>query len=115
MGVAGDLDNAIDSPSYDSGWFTVTAGSEKELFHNLGGDEDDYVYKLDFRPTDGLQAGISYINNIGIGGYSTWDSMNLNTFRGGYLRRLTPAYFRVGKMLDDSNIYQMRFRIWVKM
>ncbi len=36
-------------PSFDSGWFDLTAGFANMVTHGLGGDTDDYVVYLEGR------------------------------------------------------------------
>lgn len=89
-------------PAYDSGWEAIDPAEVLTLTHNLGGpDIDDYVVDLMFLNGDGahhLSYGGDEIGSDENGAF--WHSLNTNSVK-------------VTRREDDSEVSQVRLRIWV--
>ena len=83
--------------AYDSGWVGLDYPSSTTLYHNVGGDIDDYFIELTFR---GFPSPVGIgINNDGIG-------------TDGYFHKVTTNWLVVTRTggINNTNI---RVRIWV--
>lgn len=96
-------------PTYDSGWFSGSAGYYVRLYHDLGGNPDDYIVDLQY--TDLASVGI---NQRCYGGCDLRanDGSFANTKQGAYWRNLTDSIIEVGRRSQDTFAVQMRVRIW---
>ncbi len=92
-------------PAYDSGWVSIEQDVGKMIWHNIGGNVSNYVVDMQFKDTSGAGAGI---NNGGFGGYGSD-----NKYFGGFWYGLAANAIYVRRYPDDSNLDQVRIRIWV--
>lgn len=109
VALAGEPYRAL--PHYDSGWTALTAGGAAVyLYHNLGGDSDDYVVDMQYR------SGGSGVNQRYYGGNdfgtNVSGSMSENDRVGAYWRSLTSSSVAVYRRPDDIYASQVRVRIW---
>jgi hypothetical protein len=98
------------SPSYDSGWVDLTAGSNKSLYHYIGGNPDDYLVDLQFQnATDGTHQmfyGGTDLGSNPIGGLNEDDRI------GACWQMLNDASIRVFRFEEDIYAPKARVRIW---
>ncbi len=98
-----------ETPDYDSGWQSITANTDIDFVHNLGGSADDYTVVLDQKET-GLSS-THGINNHYVGG-----DINYNPTRtdmGTFWVLLTNSSIKVWRNPDTvSHVDQVRIRIW---
>ncbi len=94
--------NRFPAPHYDSGWYTMTAGSDHVFTHNLGGDPDNYIVDMQFKDESyGVHQwfyGVDY-DNLGNKWGAAWHS-------------LTDSTITVDRMSNDTNVDYVRVRIW---
>jgi hypothetical protein len=89
-------------PDYDSGWQAIDPAELLILNHNLGGpDTDDYVVDLMFLNEDGA-------HHLSYGGDEIGSDEN-----GAFWHSLTTSTVRVRRLEDDSEVTEVRLRIWV--
>ena len=97
-------------PAYDSGWKTTSTGSISQPYHNLGGDEDDYLVNLTYSDTtwgvNQMYYGMKYFGATPPGGYSA------NQSAGAYWRSLTTSSVVIYRATNDQTVDQWRLRIW---
>ncbi len=95
--------NRFPAPHYDSGWVSIAPAETKIFTHNLGGNTDNYIVDVQFKSSGGHGVnhwfyGIDYDNNGEIWG-AAWHNLtatSISVYRGG----------------DDTNVAQVRVRIW---
>jgi hypothetical protein len=97
---------AFPRPAYDSGWVSISQGTEKTLTHNLGGDPDNYVVDMQF-----------YKSSMGrhqryYGGYS-YDVGEGPWNLGAYWEGLDDTQIKVYRHYRDGATEKIRVRIWV--
>jgi hypothetical protein len=95
--------------AYDSGWRAINPGSALSLFHNIGGNVDDYVVDLQFKDVDGSWG----IHNVGMGRDQWHNIVEDRTAYSGAFWDLTDTYIYVHRYQDDVGADSIRVRIWV--
>jgi hypothetical protein len=93
---------AFPRPAYDSGWIPVDHGVSVDLYHNLGGNIENYVVDMT------CQSATIGINNFGSGG-----DYNDTEFYGAYWRALTTTYITIVRLNNDVDCGHVRVRIWM--
>jgi hypothetical protein len=91
-------------PAWPGDFFAIDPGECFTVYHNLGGDQNDYVVDLQFRNADGIHTR-SY---GGLVGYLPPDHKSLGAFYEG----LTNQEITLCRWEDDSNVHEIRVRIW---
>ncbi|NOZ28346.1 MAG: hypothetical protein GXP39_09890 [Chloroflexi bacterium] len=99
-------------PSYDSGWVPLFPGSGRTLFHNLGGDVDDYVVVMDYKADDINGINQRYYGGVDFGTKPA-PGASANDRVGAYWRSLTNATIVVYRRPEDRYADWVRIRIWV--
>lgn len=95
--------SVMPAPSYNSGWVTIGDNEEITLFHNLGGDPDNYVVDMQNRSNDSW---------LGINIYHHGLTDNVSPyFEGSAWWNLNTQSITIFKY-EDSTIDYMRIRIW---
>jgi len=95
-------------PAFDSGW-TDIGGIPLQIFHDLGGDVDDYVVDVQFLDIAG--EGNIGVHQMGFGG-DRFDSSPADV-RGVSLLQLTTTNVTLIRHSDEDHIGQVRVRIWI--
>lgn len=100
-------------PAYDSGWTSLTPGVGINLYHNLGGNVDNYVVDMMFRKQ--IAAGVYQIHNVGLGhDFFDYDHHYYETYgSGAHYRYLDNSRLIVERGAADWHCEQVRVRIWV--
>jgi hypothetical protein len=93
---------AFPRPAYDSGWINIGQNASIALYHNLGGNAENYVVDMT------CQSGAYGINNFGSGG-----DYNDTEFYGAYWRLLTTTHVTITRLAHDLDCGQVRVRIWM--
>ena len=100
--------NRFPKPDWDSGWVTVTAGSNF-FTHSLGGNTDDYIVDMQFKDTTSSNG----VHQVGYGFYSRWnDTGSYNELHGAYWYGLTNSNISVYLGGHETIIGKARIRIW---
>ena len=101
----------VQRPAYDSGWIPLSAGTARTLAHNLGGNTEDYVVRMDYRSAS---SGINqrYYGGVDFGGKS-FGGTKENHRVGAYWRTLTPSTITVYRRPEDTYATEVRIRIWI--
>lgn len=124
LGVAGDLkvtgafigdvssssgsDGApFPRPAYDSGWFSLEAGGEEWLTHDVGGDPSDY-----FIDVQGRSSILGKITNLGDGAYVKVVGETQYHY-GFYYDNVDNHEISVSRAINEFATQQFRVRIWV--
>ena len=89
---------------YDTGWQTVTAGSNMS-FNPILSNEDDCIVYLEFKNNLG-------IHHMDYGGNKYWNSSDVLYLYGAYWDGLSPTSIRVSRQQNDTLVEQFRVRIW---
>lgn len=102
----------LPSPTYDSGWVSVSQGLSLTLRHNLGGNVDNYVVDMQLRKLREVTHGWgttevtdSERHNMGIGGDYESDG-------GAWWTNLNPESIKLIRGMKDPHADQVRIRIW---
>jgi len=90
-------------PQYDSGWVSIANLGTLTLTHNLGGDVNDYIVDVQFYDSGGFGVNHRFY------GRDKVDSTEL----GAYWYGLDSDSIVLYRSADDTNVDQMRVRIWV--
>ena len=93
-------------PAYDSGWESVAVEHNDTLYHNLGGNVDDYIVRLDGKETDSGYG----VHNLCYGYGFMRDS---GPWIGMAWFGLTTTRIIVGRQIEDNYYDQYRIRIWI--
>ncbi len=93
-------------PAYDSGWVEMNPNSSKALFHNLGGNTDDYVVDVQLWDITEM-AGDAGVHNRGLGADFA------EKVRGVYWQDLTDTEITLVRTLSDPGAGAVRVRIWI--
>jgi len=96
-------------PAYDSGWQSIAQGEVRSFTHGLGGDPDDYVVDLQFQNQFGYRHQMAYGGNY----YASSVTPGHTVTIGGYWYGLDDQEISVTRFLDDTDIAEVRVRIWV--
>ena len=95
-------------PAYDSGWQAVTPGGTLTLYHDIGGDTDNYVVDLQF--LDQFRG----LHQMGHGGLvEGGKEYSVTLWLGAWWQRLTKESIEVERWKDDDIAEAVRVRIWV--
>lgn len=94
--------NRFPTPHYDSGWYTMTAGSAHIFNHNLGGNTDNYIVDMQFK--DGFYGVHQYFYGV--------DYDNSGAVWGAAWHNLTNSSITVWRGSNDTNVDYVRVRIW---
>ncbi len=101
-------------PTYDSGWVALAPGESKYLYHNLGGNVENYL--VDMQMKDAPPGDAMGIHNIGCGTEKTrTDTWGWNYEGAGYNSLSTTGIY-VFRSRDDKSFGgadEVRIRIWV--
>lgn len=89
---------------WDSRWVSLVPGDCRTLYHNLGGNPDDYAVELWFRDTDGSLG----INRRGYGGLN-----HQPAGEGAYWRQLNSSRIMVCRGANDPAADQVRVHVWI--
>ena len=101
-------------PAYDSGWVALAPGESKYLYHNIGGNVDDYLVDMqmkDTRPGDAMG-----IHNLGCGTEKTRTETWGWNYEGAGYNSLSTTGIYVFRSRDDKSFGgadEVRIRIWV--
>ncbi len=93
---------------YDSGWTTISPASVEKLYHNLGGDADDYVVDLQFWD-DNTDVGISH---TAYGSITDYCSFGNRFDYGAFWYFLTNSGVWVWREVNDESADHIHVRIW---
>jgi hypothetical protein len=94
-------------PAYDSGWFSLAAGGEEWLSHNIGGDPNDYIIDLQgYSTTSGTLTNRGYGSYVKVVGGTQFHY-------GFYYDNVDNQELSVKRGLDEVTVQQFRVRIWV--
>jgi hypothetical protein len=99
------------TPDYDSGWIAITAGAAAtRLYHNLGGDVDDYVVDMQY---SSFGSGINqrYYGGTDFGPNAPGGTSE-NDRVGAYWRSLNTSYITVYRRPEDIYAYEIKIRIF---
>jgi hypothetical protein len=99
-----DLTSVAAVSRWDSRWVPLVPGDCRTLYHNLGGDPDDYAVELWFRDTDGSLG----INRRGYGGLDQQPAGE-----GAYWRQLNSSRIMVCRGANDPAADQVRVHVWI--
>jgi hypothetical protein len=99
-----DLTSIAAVSRWDSRWVPLVPGDCRTLYHNLGGDPNEYAVELWFRDTDG---GLG-INRRGYGGLGPQPAGE-----GAYWRQLTSSRIMVCRGANDAAADQVRVHVWI--
>ena len=102
----GKLEGAFPAPAYDSGWKDINVDQHLYLYHNLGGDADDYLVDLTFNDDNGDHG----VNIHGLGAFRRYQEEKGS---GAFWRILDEQKIVVKRKKDDDFADQVRVRIWV--
>jgi len=98
------------TPTYDSGWVSISQNQAKTLAHNIGGNPDDYVVDMQYR------SGSSGVNQRYFGGADFGaqpaPGASANDREGAYWRSLSKSSVTVYCRPDDIYANEVRIRIW---
>lgn len=92
----------IPDPNYDSGWVSISKGTNKKIVHRLKGSVDDYLVIVVCKDTASGGDGINhnwYGSNPGLGGITWWG--------------LTKKVIWIYRDYNDPYCDQVRVRIWM--
>jgi hypothetical protein len=106
--VNGSSQGFFPRPAYDSGWVAISQGGIIDLWHNLGGDPDNYLVDLMKKDDDNPAYGR---NNEGIGLY--FIDLYGDDTRGAYWYGLNSSHVSVKRAAEDWSSDEIRIRIWV--
>jgi len=101
------------SPNYDSGWQSISSGTDVILNHNLGGNIDNYLVDL------GFKSSLYGINEIYCGNVMTWNPEGKKGWwnMGCYWKNLTPENIRIRLRAETNKFHKtiehFRIRIWI--
>lgn len=100
-------------PAYDSGWVSLTPDVGINLYHNLGGNVENYVVDMMFRKSIG--GGAYQIHNVGVGhDFFEYDKQYYDGGGSGvHYRYLDTSRLVVERGAVDWHCEQVRVRIWV--
>ena len=98
--------SVAETPDYDSGWVDINPGQMMALHHDLGGDTDRYVVRMEFEDTAATGLGIHHEN---AGGNAIG-----STYVGANWENLTESSIRVVRRPDDAHTGRVRLRIWMR-
>lgn len=100
-------------PAYDSGWVSLTPDVGISLYHNLGGNVENYVVDMMFRKSIG--GGAYQIHNVGLGhDFFDYDKQYYDgNGSGAHYRYLDNSRLIVERGAVDWHCEQVRVRIWV--
>jgi hypothetical protein len=102
----------IPSPTYDSGWVNITAGSDATvLSHTIGGDADSYLVDMQYKGSAADGVNNRYYGGADFG-VNPAPGHNANDRVGAYWRSLTNASISVFRRAEDTYAEQTRIRIW---
>ncbi len=90
-------------PAFDSGWQGFGSDDVAYVWHNLGGNVDDFVVDLQFYDRIHGESGFG-VHQVGYGGDDTG---------GAWWQGLTPAYIDVHRSTVDTVVFEFRVRIWI--
>jgi hypothetical protein len=96
-------------PAYNSGWVSIEAGETIGLYHNVGGNVDDYVIDLQAKSDPSLFG----ITNFRTSGEKYYHLGSANTETGVMYLQLSLNTIQVVRFQDENEITEIRVRIWV--
>ena len=98
------------NPTYDSGWVSLGTDQVKTLYHNIGGDPDDYVVYMEYW-SGGSGINQRYFGGMDFGAHPP-SGMNEDDRVGAYWRSLDNSSITVYRRPEDVYAEQVRIRIW---
>jgi len=110
----GDGAGGFPCPAYDSGWVALAPGESKYLYHNLGGNVENYL--VDMQMKDAPPGDAMGIHNIGYGTEKTRTEQWGWNYEGAGYNSLSTTGIYVFRSLDDKSFGgadEIRIRIWV--
>ena len=93
-------------PAYESSFLEIDPGECFTVYHNLLGDEEDYVVDLQFRNADGIHV-------YRYGGSQDEIPTDYYQYVGAHYRGLTNTQITLCRGSDDASVESMRVRIWI--
>jgi hypothetical protein len=99
-------------PAYDSGWVALAQEEQTALYHNIGGNVDNYI--VDMQLGKDLGDGVYNIHNIGLGADKyEYQNTTTNEGLGAHYRYLDKERIIVQRQRRDLGVTHVRIRIWV--
>lgn len=98
------------TPTYDSGWVSVSQDAANTLTHNIGGNAEDYWVDMQYRSA-GSGVNQRYYGGADFGA-SPPSGMGENDRVGAYWRSLTDSSITVYRRPEDIYASEVRIRIW---
>ena len=98
------------TPTYDSGWVSVSQDQARALAHDIGGDADDYVVDVQYRSA-GSGVNQRYYGGADFGANPP-GGMSEDDRVGAYWRSLSPWTITVYRRPEDIYAPEVRVRIW---
>lgn len=99
--------------NWDSGWFSLTAGSVSLKTHNIGGNPDDYMVYMEFKDTDIYGINQMYFGGSDLGTNAS-GGLNENDRIGAYWYDLDNDSIVVYRRPQDVYADQIRVRIFIR-
>jgi len=105
-----------DPPDWDSGWTPLDPGQAVVLNHNLGGNINRYIVRMEFKavPTKGSPELPMAIHHNAYGGASTNVLGKDAAYLGANWQNLTDQSITLYRWSDDQLANQIRVRIWLR-
>ena len=105
-----------DPPDWDSGWVDISAGETITLPHNLGGNVNRYIVRMEFKavPAKGSPEAPMAIHHHAYGGTASNLLAEDAAYMGANWQNLTPQSITLYRWADDPFADQIRVRIWLR-
>ena len=98
-------------PDYDSGWIAIPPDTARTLSHNLGGDADSYLVRMQYKAQDVNGVNLRYYGGADFGVHPA-PGHAANDRVGVYWRTLTNSAITLYRRPEDSYAERTRIRIW---
>ena len=99
-------------PAYDSGWVRLQQDESRQLWHNLGGNLNNYVVIMDYKADDVNEINQRYYGGADFGEHPPGGKAH-NDRVGAYWRDLTTHSIIVYRRPEDTYANAVRIRIWM--